>query len=143
MKCYNRCISLKRRILQVSTLRFKGDHLEDEKGRIVTIPFKNLEDACLNNSYNSLSITEIVIEAVTSITGMPCLKNKCRESSLFNNLEESIRLDERYIQRKEEVQKWREITKKAQEAEKQRDFKYYVSDVREKIRRAKHLHWSY
>lgn len=94
------------------TLRFKGDHLEDEYGRIIKIPFEDIEDACLKNSYHSLSITDIVIEAVTSITGMHCLKNNCRESALFNYLEESIRLDERYIQRKEEAQKRREIAKK-------------------------------
>lgn len=102
------------------TVRFKGENLIDEQGKIIPIPYEDLKEACLAADYEALSIVKIVSEAIEYVFDLHVNSGKCRESVLFNNLENAIRKDGRYKAKKEKAREEYQKLKKSRESEKMR-----------------------
>ena len=93
------------------SLRFKGDHIEDKQGNVLNLSYEDLLKECLSSQYNTLSIFEIVQEAVRRLTGEIVVRNNSRESILFMKLEAAIWNDEKYQTKKnEEDEKRKRLT---------------------------------
>ena len=91
------------------SLRFKGENLIDENGQVFNVSFEELVTECLASSYTSLSISGIIVEAVKEVTGLDCMKYRCRESNLFCKLETAILEDSRYQEEKNEIVRKRRV----------------------------------
>lgn len=93
------------------SVRFKGDHIEDKQGNVLNLSYEDLLKECLSSQYNTLSIFEIVQEAVRRLTGEIVVRNNSRESILFMKLEAAIWNDEKYQTKKnEEDEKRKRLT---------------------------------
>lgn len=71
-------------------VRFKGDNLVREDGTVFEISYEALLKACLKESYETISIKEIIFSVILETTGENVIGNTHRKSSLFNRLEEQI-----------------------------------------------------
>ena len=93
------------------SVRFKGDHIEDKQGNVLNLSYEDLLKECLSSQDNTLSIFEIVQEAVRRLTGEIVVRNNSRESILFMKLEAAIWNDEKYQTKKnEEDEKRKRLT---------------------------------
>ena len=88
-------------------LRFKEEHLVKEDGTYLEISYEELIQACLLDTYKTISVKEIIFTAIYSITGEKVVDYRCRDSSLFNRLEDEILKDSRYLESKEQFIKER------------------------------------
>lgn len=84
-------------------LRFKDDNLVRDDGTVFEISYEALLKSCLRDSYETVSLKEIIFSAILETTGELAIGNKYRKSSLFNRLEEEIRKNPAY-QNAREVQ---------------------------------------
>lgn len=101
-------------------VRFRGDNLELEDGTFVEISKESLLEACLESDYHTISIFEIVKEAISKVLNCDVNRYQYRQSNLFNYLESGILADTRYQMRKAQVVKEEKLrsegTQKGREA---------------------------
>lgn len=94
------------------SVQFKGNSLVDERGNEWLISYEQLRQACLEGPYKSISVKEIIFDAVTRLTREKVVGVYYRQSKLFCNLEREIVTDEAYQKRKAEVLQQRAAYKK-------------------------------
>lgn len=82
-------------------LRFSNYCLVDENGKTFFVSYEKLREECLNNSFTNLSISKIIFDAVTVVTGERIIRSKGYSNSLlYQWLEKSIWNDNRYQEEK-------------------------------------------
>lgn len=83
-------------------VRFKGKYLEDENGRIVEVTFEDLLEACLDNSFDSVSVSKIIFQGVVKVTRFEVIRSRdYGKSELYRMLEREIQADSSYKQAKD------------------------------------------
>lgn len=81
-------------------LRFVGDNLVDETGKIYEVNKEELVKACGDSDYSTLSVAGIICEKVAKVTKCEISSYACRKSSLFETLEKIVTRNEAYIEKK-------------------------------------------
>jgi len=94
------------------SVHFTKEGLVDDQGFSVEISYAQLSKACLQETYSTIRIREIILAAVEEVLGQKIIVNNyCNSSELFTRLEQEIQNHPAYQATKKEIRRKADMNK--------------------------------